>query len=217
MLAQIPEIDKSTEVKAETIKGGFIWGVRFKLPNPAEQDGYIIQKILQYETGTIYRSGLSPGTVSESRANRTIEYWEAWEIKKGETTPTQQQSISDFAIALTGKALNGSKYQVPMNDIYFKNYGIGSVGKYTIKGLAGFYHTKLTPDFVVGHPQTGAGQLKSTTIEPSFWTSKAGLYRELNFTFDFMANITEMKGRISPSTPKTEIFDIRDFLAAFGF
>ncbi len=216
MLAQIPEIDRSTEVRAETFKGGFIWGVRFKLPQPAEQDGYIVQKILQFEKGTIYKSGSTIGNISETNVSRKTEYWEAWEIKKGQTTPSQQQSISEFGAALGAKGLNVAKYQNPVNDIFFKNYGKGSVGKYTIKGLAGFYHTSLPSDFVVGHPQTGAGQLRSTTFEPVFFTLRAGLYRELNFTFDFLNNISTMQGGISPNPAKCEVMDLRPFLSAFG-
>ena len=219
MLAQIPEIDKGTEVKAEVVKGGFIWGVKFKLPKPAEADGYIIQMIRQFEKGQINKLAKSADgsmKVAETNAAREGVYWEAWEVKKGEITPRQEQTIAAFAFELTGGTLTNSKYHAPMNDIFFKNYGAGSVGSYNIKGLAGFYQTALPLDFIIGHPDTGAGALRSTTIEPSFWTVRAGLFREVTLTFDFLNNSSHL-GNIRPNPPKAEKYDHRATLAAWGF
>jgi hypothetical protein len=79
MLSQIPEIDKATELRAETFKGGFVWAVNFKLPQPAEQDGYIIQKIQQIENGTIHKLEKKADGSTElvkSQVSREIYYWE---------------------------------------------------------------------------------------------------------------------------------------------
>jgi hypothetical protein len=217
MLAQIPEIDKGTELRAETFKGGFVWAVNFKLPQPAEQDGYIVQKIQQIENGTIHKLEKKADGSTElvkSQVSRVIYYWEAWEVKKGETTPRQQQTVSDFAVGLGGKTLP-AKYQTPVNDIFYRKYEIGSVGTYTIRGYAGFYHSALTSDFIVGNPQTGAGQLKSTTFIPPFWSRQAALFRELTFRFDFMDNIVDMKGSLSCPVPF--VLDFRPLVKAFGF
>ncbi len=219
MLAQIPELDKSNEVRAEVIKGGFVWGVKFKLPMPAEQDGHIIQMIRQNQRGTISELAKSAdGTqkVVERSSNMETVYWEAWEVKKGETTPRLQQSIASFVMEKTGSSLSSGKYQIPVNDIFFKGYAAGSVGTYNIKSLAGFYHDTLTSDFTVGNLQTGAGGLRSTTVEPKFWTVRAGLHRDLTFTFDFLNNLT-MMGNIRPNPPKAEKYDHRETLAAWGF
>jgi hypothetical protein len=217
MFAQIPEIDRASELRPETFKGGFVWAVNFKLPQPAEQDGYIVQKIQQVETGTINRLEKQADGSSkrvEEKINREIFYYEAWEVKKGETTPKQQQTVSDFSLSQGGGVLP-SKYHTPVNDIFFRKYEAGSVGTYVIRGFAGFYHASLPSNFVVGHAKTGAGQLRSTTEMPPFWTKQASLFRELTFTFDFLNNISSMMGNISSPSPVG--LDYRPICQAFGY
>ncbi|MGI8640976.1 MAG: hypothetical protein ACR2MG_13655 [Pyrinomonadaceae bacterium] len=173
-LIQIPEISIAHQIRPEKIPGGgFIWGVCFKLPIPAEEDGHIIQHIVQEENGT----------QNNKTIYRRIGYWEAWEVKKGETQPRQTQSVRAFIEEQKGTAPPHGDYNIPMNDIFYKKYTLGAKGNYIIWGLAGFYHKPLTPDFIVAHPRTGAGGLKSTTIKPAFWTL-CGLVRQVSFNYN---------------------------------
>jgi hypothetical protein len=204
MLAQIPEIDRTTQVKPVRVPGGFIWGVNFKLPVPAEQDGFIIQKIRQVETDRY----------ENPTYFREVIYWESWEIKKGETTPKQSQTVADFVAGLGGKTPPGSEYHIPVNDIFYRQYTKGNKGRYLIQGLAGFYHDPLPADFIVNHSQTGAGQLKSTILKPSFW-EKSCLYRQLIYNFDCSETTTDdSKNHINN---EINVWDFRPFAKAFGF
>ncbi len=178
-LIQIPKISDTGKIRQKKFVGGFIWGVCFELKEPAAEDGHIIQHIVQTERGTVKNNGI----VKE--ASRTIQYWEAWEVKKGETMPQQKQTARDFAKILGVIVSAGDTtldWDLPVNDIFYRQYKIGTKGNYTINGLAGFYHGALPPDFIVGHPQTGAGALKSTITKPPFWTIN-GLNRQVRFNY----------------------------------
>jgi hypothetical protein len=218
-LAQIPVIDRSTEVGAETVKGGFLWAVKFNLPKPAEQDGYIIQKIVQEQSGKfleLVKSDDGKEKVKESEGFKQVTYWEAWEVKKGQTSPWQQQSVAAYAYEIGKISITSAKYQVPMNDIFFKNFKWGSKGTYKITGMAGFYHETVLGGFTIGNPDTGAGGLLSTTNEPNFWTSTAGLYRELAFHFDFQRGLNELIGNIRPNPPRAREVDFRPIFKDLG-
>jgi hypothetical protein len=177
---QIPEVNTAKQIKPEKIPGGgFIYAICFKLPKPAEADGYIVQHIVQEEEGT----NKIAGTENKNFASRRIEYWEAWEVRKGETEPRQTQSVRDFMKEQSGDAPPHGYYDLQMNDIFYKMYKLGTKGKYTITGLAGFYHEPLPPDFIVNHPKTGAYGLRSTIHIPKFW-SCCGLMRQIRFQYD---------------------------------
>jgi hypothetical protein len=177
-LKQIPEVIIGRQIKKAKIPGGFIWGVCFKLPVPAEQDGYIIQHIIQDETGP----QINPETKVKESRNQWIQYWEAWEVKKGETEPRQKQSVREFVETQGGGTLTHGDYSLPMNDIFYRNYKIGAQGTYIITGHAGFYQETLPSDFIVGHSKTGAGALKSTLKKPPFWTQN-GLFRQVKLNY----------------------------------
>ncbi|MEK7723775.1 MAG: hypothetical protein AAB336_05460 [Acidobacteriota bacterium] len=68
MLTQIPEINSSNQVRPVNLPGGFLWAVNFKLPVPAANDGYIVQKIYQKDEGSNNGATISKTTI----------YWEAW-------------------------------------------------------------------------------------------------------------------------------------------
>ena len=178
---QIPEISIDKQIRKKKFPGGFIWAVCFKLPSPAVEDGHIIQHIVQTECGTQKENGSIVKNV-----DRKIQYWEAWEVKKGETEPRQTQTTRTF-VEVTSKITvppgdTSVEWDVPMNDIFFRKYPLGAKGTYMINGLAGFYHQPLTADFMIGHAETGAGALKSTTIKPKFWTI-IGLNRQVRFNY----------------------------------
>src|SRR5262245_40002281 len=123
MLAQIPVIDSQTHVKPINIPGGFLWAINFKLPAPAAEDGYIVQKIIQSDEG---------GSIKGTTGSMSAVYWEAWEVKKGETRPRQSQTVAEFIATQGGTAPNRPEFQVPVNDFFYKCYAFGSEGKYTI-------------------------------------------------------------------------------------
>lgn len=173
-LAQIPTLSISKQVRPTKIPGGFIWSACFELPEPARENGYIVQYIMQEHSGT---------KKNELNETKNLEptiapYWEAWEVKKGEKEPQQKASTNDFIKLLGGKEIGEGDYNVPMNDIFFKQYPAKSSVVYKIRGIAGFYHETLPSDFIVNHPLTGAGPLRSTQKPPPFWVFK-GLYRRV--------------------------------------
>jgi len=179
-LIQIPKLSEAVKIKQKKFSGGFIWGVCFELKEPAAEDGHIIQHIIQTERGTQRENG-----VIVKNVDRTIQYWEAWEVKKGDTMPQQKQTVRAFANVLGVTVPPGDttlEWDLPVNDIFFRKYAIGARGNYTINGLAGFYHKALPPDFIIAHPQTGAGALKSTITKPEFWNIN-GLNRQVRFDY----------------------------------
>lgn len=180
VFAQCPEIITERQIRPKKITGGFVWAVCFRLPSPAEEDGYIIQQIVQQESGTQLEGG-----VAVEIPFRSINYWEAWEVKKGETEPQQKQTINSFIKDTLHKSPTADPdYDIPMNDIFYKQYKVGAKGYYYVSGLAGFYHGTLPSDFIVDHPDTGAGALKSTRRKPDFWThSGFSRFQHLVFTY----------------------------------
>lgn len=194
MLAQIPEIDSSTQVRPINLPGGFLWAVNFKLPVPAAEDGYIVQKIIQSDTGQASDGG-------------NVTYYEAWQVKKGETKPRQSQSVAEFTAQRGKPAPNKPEFQVPVNDIFYKGYSFGSAGYYTIHGYASFYHLAALPPedkFTVG--TKFAGQLMATLHKPSFWTGKAYLYRKLTYNYLFTESkndlLDDSKGQLNNEPPQ---------------
>jgi hypothetical protein len=161
--------------------GGFIWGVKFMLPFPAKTDGWIIQKIDLTEEYL---------EASGKRHNRNWLYWEAWQIKKGESGISHEkdkQSLEDLATSqgLTPPATADWQWRVRLNDFFFMMYGSGSIGRRRVHAVAGFYDEPALPtSFVRGNPDTEAGALRASRRKPDFWQN-TGLVRDLTFDFNF--------------------------------
>ena len=175
-LTQFPTLG-GAQFRPEEIPFGFIWGVQFHLPEPAQNDGHIIQHIYQYQKGT---------DSSGQSINFDVHYWEAWKVSKGSTTPTESMTVAT-AIGkpnLQISSINDYKFHRKMNDFFYKQFTTGNKGMYFIYGVAGFYEGPLPGNFVRNNAKTGAKQLLSTTFKPSFW-QPGGLQRTLSYEFDF--------------------------------
>ncbi len=175
-LKQIPNI-LASQFGPKEIPRGFIWAVNFQLPEPAKNDGYIIQFISQKQSGT---------NSSGVQKSLDISYWEAWKVLKGSITSTTKKSVATFMRELGGSPPNNSTYNASYNDFFFHQFKTGNKGKYKIYGSVGFYEETLPSDFIINNLQTGAGPLLSTTKCPPFW-SPFGRDRELTYECDFTA------------------------------
>jgi RHS repeat-associated protein len=73
--------------------GSFIWPVSFRLNNKTATGGWIIQKLT-----IAYKIVKGEADVTAKVLGKTSEsYWEAWEVKKDQTVPTQRLGNSEDA------------------------------------------------------------------------------------------------------------------------
>jgi hypothetical protein len=131
-----------------SVHGEFQQYVTFELEEPAPSDGYIIQRITARVEAT-WVKGREPDFDS-------ITYYEAWEVRAGETTPVDYNRV------------NGSVY----NDIWdlswvdpfrWRN------GNWGVEGVVRFYIGELPDHFAVGNVEE-AGDLPSSERRPGYWT-----------------------------------------------
>jgi hypothetical protein len=173
---QIPVL--APNMLAGKFPGGCLWAVRFRLPRPAANSGFIVQEVLIKENGT--RPNGEPGAASR-------HYWEAWPIAKGHqeiTDPNSRQTVAKFVKDLTGKTLSEPRLQQNVNDVFSNHYAAGGKGQAEWRAVAAFYEVTLPKDFVPNNPRTNSGRLLSTTVSPAFWRG-TGLARRFTFEFDF--------------------------------
>ena len=204
-LTQFPTVG-GAQFRPEEIPFGFIWGVQFHLPEPAQNDGHIIQYIYQNQKGT---------NSSGQAFDQDVHYWEAWKIMQGATTPTESMSVAT-AIGkqnLPVNSINDYKFHRPMNDIFYKQFTSGNKGTYFIYGVAAFYEGSLPNNFTKNNALTGAKQLLSTTFKPPFW-QPGGLQRAVSYEFDFTNGKNETK--FKAKTIGSELAPTINSLAAWG-
>jgi hypothetical protein len=124
--------------------GGSDWSVWFDLPQPAGEDGWVIQEV------TYTYDVKNPDGSTNTR--KSYHFWEAWEVKKGKkVTIWQDQGLDD----------NDDRYTDPVRP--------GTKGEAITVGKAKFFEGPLPPDFKQNNPDTLAGILHSTTQKPDFW------------------------------------------------
>lgn len=159
--------------------GGFIWGVRFQLPRPAAQDGWIIQRVQKNQSGF---------DAAGSAARSAHDYYEAWEVKRGNRAPetAYQQTFAAFVRSQVGSSPSGGRSQAVCHDFFFSTFSDGNSGTEIMRSSAGFYERSLPTEFRVGNRNTNAGGLPSTNSRPRFW-HEIGQFRALQFDFDFRA------------------------------
>ena len=125
--------------------GGYTWQSWWELPQPAGNDGWVIQEVLY----TKHVEDASGATIEEE----TVHYWEAWPVDKGKTISQYQDT---GALPAYDDWYGGS----PRNN---------TKGTIVMTGTAKFYEGTLPPDFVPNNPDTYAFDLPATTTEPDFW------------------------------------------------
>ena len=138
------------------------WDIAWNIPTPASQDGYVIQEIISIQK-------------IQGLQDVTLHFWEAWPIKKGETTSSiaQRQVWDDsWSAKFPHKGQNGT---------------------ITMSGLAIFFEGPLPPDFKPNNRETlqVANDLPTSKNMPVFWQNGlkngAGLKRTLEITWDCRA------------------------------
>jgi len=177
---QYPVIQTTPQLGPGKFPGGYVWGVLFRLPAPANADGYIIQELDVSEAGA---------TDTGAAGRNAMHYWEAWPVSRNQTEVADasgRQTLAEFIRSQGGSPPAGAAMATPFNDFFFRTYAAGNSGTRIMRAAAAFYDERLPADFVVGNPKTGAGSLPSTTKQPGFWQGK-GLFRYLRFQFDFTA------------------------------
>jgi hypothetical protein len=161
--------------------GGFIWAVRFQLPAPPTNDGFIVQELDQLQTGV---------TTTGRSTFLHVRFFEAWKVTAGQTTVDAtrafEQTLASFIASQggSGRVPPGSPAD-PFNDFFFIMFPAGSRGSVTFLASAAFYEEPLPSTFVPNNRATGAGMLPSTLPPPPpFWKDE-GLFRALKYEFDF--------------------------------
>jgi|GEM_PF-3577299 hypothetical protein len=159
--------------------GLFRWDVSFSLPQPASQDGFIIQNVsATYNIPEVWDAIIGNWKPAFSDYPN---FFEAWAVLQGTRTPTGHDRYDDTFGFFTGSCR-----------------GNGSI---IIHGIARFYEI---PDLPAGfisynpHPAcTGAGILPCSISRPSFWTG-VGTRHDVNIRFDCVnrPNVT-----MDPTTP----------------
>jgi hypothetical protein len=101
--------------------GSYIWRVFFELPQPANGDGYIIQKVFRY----------SEDLETNQLVPQSPPYWELWPVRAGQTFTEDH---------LSGGAWDDS-YQFQYLSRNIKH------GRNCHRGIARFYEGPLPPEF----------------------------------------------------------------------
>ena len=161
-----------------TANGRFEWPVRFKLQEPAVDDGWIVQEIdasyEKYDTITNTWVGVTPLLAPSSH----VHYWEAWPVRKGKQT----------------SHLTSDSYKYDDN---YAAYLPEEKGRVIVNGTVKFYtggskHEELLGDVPYGegwgiwkfyNPDTMAGMLPSTTTSPDFWDN-CGTSHDIEYNWD---------------------------------
>lgn len=178
---QYPVIQTTPQLGPGKFPGGYLWAVLFRLPVPANADGFIIQEVDISESGT--RSGGIAAGIAR-------HYWEAWPVSRGQSEVTAASglmTVAEFIRSEGGTPPAGGGMTTPFNDFFFRTFAAGNAGTRTMRASAGFYEDRLPADFIAANPATNAGSLPSTVTKPSFWQDN-GLFRFLRFQFDFTSS-----------------------------
>src|SRR5262245_15105260 len=175
---QYPVIQPNPQLGPTKFPGGYIWGVLFRLPVPANADGYIIQEMDMSEQGT---------TATGFAGGNSTHYWEAWPVRRGQTEITDasgRQTVAEFIRSQGGTPPSGAAMATPFNDFFFRTFPAGNSGTRIVRASAGFYDERLPADFTPNNARTGAGSLPSSMSRPRFWQD-GGLFRYLRFRFNY--------------------------------
>jgi outer membrane protein OmpA-like peptidoglycan-associated protein len=135
--------------------GGFEWLVEFKLPDPSEHYGWIVQQVTR-----TFDIKTADGNKVPLRNIPT--YWEAWPVRKG-----ARLTSSRFDPTADGRTYDDS----------FDHEAIPETrGWIQIIGLVKFYETDLPKGFRNNNAKTQAQSLYSTTTKPDFWDGTGTLH-----------------------------------------
>ena len=158
-----PVLQTTPKLEPGKFPGGYVWGVLFRLPAPANADGYIIQELDVSEQGA---------TDTGAAGRNAMHYWEAWPVSRNRavTDKSGRQTLAEFIRSQGGTPPGGAAMTTPLNDFFFRTYAAANSGTRIMRAVAAFYDERLPADFVV-EPKTGAG-LPPTTKKPSFWQGK---------------------------------------------
>lgn len=201
------------ELKFENFgEGGFNWEVDFGLEEPASDDGALIQeiavtfsyvseedvpqdikvktldgeiKILKtHKKAPVLHLGAIMDSKGKKQIQKTIHYWEAWPITKGNKIPDSKLK----------------RPFVPCDSYSWKPMQ-NSAGSMNVKDTIGLYIGKLPDDF-----QTGgfAQNLKNTAKKPIFWNDMGGFDHSLYATWD---TVREPK---NPGKVVTSVFNVKN-------
>ncbi len=152
-----------------TRQGHFKWPVRFKLASAAPQDGWIIQKITattctfvqKKEDEVEGRFEVWDGQQWLPRLDPTVQYWEAWQVRKDAVFVDHGNRLTDY------------------DDEYEQSGTANSRGLVKVEGWAKFYLGDLPGNFLRPHPRTRALALMSTDMRPVFWSETGATKHDL--------------------------------------
>ena len=138
--------------------GGFDVKWTFSLDNPAPENGYIVQKVRQYET-----TEACPSNVGGMSTTPRLQFWEAWDVTKGDKV--------DWTTTRDGWTDGSSRPSAP--DSSGLRAAVGSVKFFprtTTGDLGGFGTAPGDPSSAWGPGKAPpSGALPSTTTEPAWW------------------------------------------------
>jgi hypothetical protein len=131
------------------------WQGQWRVDPPSEQGGIIVQEIISEATASTF-DGSQSVTQSE-------HFFEAWEVAPGQsvTTLNQAGAPNDDTFAVRGVSDEAGR-------------PVDAGGRVETTATARFYEGQALPDsFVPNNPNTGAGNLPSTTTDPNLPTENA--------------------------------------------
>jgi hypothetical protein len=142
-----------------SVRGEFRQFVTFELDQPAPRDGYIIQKITLMIGGTTLDGTEFGPSILET-------YYEAWPVREGEVTSSDDNRIQEGEGNLVG-ALYHDVWELKLGEDNEDTVLLD--GTWEVIGVVRFYAEELPDHFAVGKV-TSAGDLLSSYDPPSYWT-----------------------------------------------
>lgn len=131
--------------------GGVQWMVGFELPNPAGNEGWIIQQITRS-----YDIRNPDGSVRDPAINTPKPtFWEAWPVRKGAVETSNRYHATDEGVTY--------------DDSFDQPRRPNLRGTFKVVGLAKFYEGALPVGFIKNNPHTRSMDLPSSTTRPFFW------------------------------------------------
>lgn len=141
--------------------GGFEWLVVYQLARRSRRGGWIVQKVC--EDRDIYECD-----GRESDVQTLPAFWEAWEVRPGRRITAEV----DLGLELYDDEFSEADHP-------------GTEGSVHIWGSLRFFEgVDLPAGMVPNNPDTPAGGLPSTTVEPPFWSGLGSTHHDLASYWD---------------------------------
>ena len=177
-LAQIPYVLAAPRCGPLVFSGGFILGVNFALPNPAAQNGWIVQELDVFDE-----------YIDAKRENvaRSRHEWAAWPIAAGQRAVGDargKQEVANYLEAQSVKPPKGLAAVESYNNYFSGFFDKGTRGARRVRATAGFYDDAMPPFFGFNKLDPAAGRVFGSRRPPDFW-KPVGLARTVQFTWDY--------------------------------